>query len=374
MPTADNTTHVTKFQNLPKYVAYDENVDQYMEWDEKPQLDMQHMYFLHRYEQPLLHKTKPSCLIAIIELRIDLVSTLCTSTLLPNAAVPAITQLAPGQLLLQEIDHYDLYCESGRHDTLSGCKYCVIQVPCACRLQTPKFTYFPHYIACRAQSSDEDRDEPTILFPVNLMLLEQFFNSSVVADLAQEKYFFRKPNISIPHFNTFSSNYTAVIARLHQNQLKLADVANQAKDSSSIFQQISHEIYREMKETQWEMTASSLSVFNWQSFMLLITTVLSIVSFTGLIILWRRQGLLVLTPATLAMQQLGIGKALAASPSPRQIVLDYFKDLPSTTPEPHIWHNVLSSIEIDRRLDPENILAVIGAILIFIYMIYRIYH
>jgi hypothetical protein len=153
----------------------------------------------------------------------------------------------------------------------------------------------------------------------------------------------------------------------------LTEVAKQAKENSAVFQQISHKMYQELRDTQFELTASSLTIFSWQSFLILITTVLSVVSFFGMVLLWKKQKLLALTPTAIAMQQLRVGKTLAASTPKPRIILDYFKDASPKAVVAPSWKIELPHIEIDRKLDPETMLVIIVTIIFGLYMLRKIY-
>ena len=209
----------------------------------------------------------------------------------------------------------------------------------------------------------------TVLHIVNLPLISNFFNSSLLQELRIDQYFYIKPQIDLPKLDIFSSEYVKTVGDLHQNTLDLNHVATQAQNSSKIFTSLSHKMLADLNENELLIQAASLSPFNWQTGLLIITTLLASIAFVGLIMVYRKFKLLSIS--CLLLQKASMNR-VTASPS-KQLILDYFQHQPSTTtPEP-FFKLEIPEITVSKEIDAVNVIAIILCIIFVLYVCFRIY-
>ncbi|XP_041351896.1 uncharacterized protein LOC121370610 [Gigantopelta aegis] len=148
-----------------------------------------------------------------------------------------ITQPEPSQLikidessvLVYRIPLLSLKCPCTQ-SIIEGCTFCIIAIPSYCALSTEELVYPAPFGSCVNQST-----HVTLLHPVNLALLQHFFNASALSSIAGDTTFTKAISIDIPDFHIYSHNFSSMLAQDKQDHLSLKRMVQSAKQDRTIF-------------------------------------------------------------------------------------------------------------------------------------------
>jgi len=98
------------------------------------------------------------------------------------------------------------------------------------------------YIPPRFSHCHHHSNPVTIHHPVNLALLQQFFNATALSKITAHDTFEAPLNITLPDFKLFEHNFSTLIARDKQESLNLKKMAEAAKRNQEIFTSLAEPI------------------------------------------------------------------------------------------------------------------------------------
>lgn len=113
---------------------------------------------------------------------------------------------------------------------MKGCAFCVIQIPCRCSLSTESLYYAPRLIDCY-----QSADNFSVIHPVNLALLQEFFDESKLGHIFGNSFFPNPVNMSIPDFKFYNHSISQVLANDQKAHLSLRKIASAVKSDRKIF-------------------------------------------------------------------------------------------------------------------------------------------
>lgn len=120
-------------------------------------------------------------------------------------------------VLIYNIDTLQSDCKlSKRVD--KGCSFCIINVPCECAISTATLYLPPRLTACHKKSTSK-------LHPVNLALLQQFFNDTDLINFGSNSLFANPLSINVPQFQIYNHSMQTVIADDRKAHLSLEKMA-----------------------------------------------------------------------------------------------------------------------------------------------------
>ena len=205
-PTSD---HMTRLTGIPNLVAFNPVDETYFEFDQPPKFDAAHLYFLDRHENMLLHKKTPSCIMALINDKPELVKQLCQVAFKPFILQPKVTVVGRGRLLLRNITNYTLRCSTSSEPRVeNGCRNCEIVLPCQCTFESDYGNYVPRLVHC----TTDGPTEITKAHIMNMAVLQLFFFSST-AQWSDRFHFASSGGQCLP---TKSSGISFSIRRSHR--------------------------------------------------------------------------------------------------------------------------------------------------------------
>lgn len=97
---------------------------------------------------------------------------------------------------------------------MHGCSMCIIQLPCRCSITTKQWFHPPRSVKCQTESKVQ------IFHPVNLALLQQFFNDSKLLALQADTTFAPSLKVQIPGFEIYKHDFPKRLvedSKLHFN-------------------------------------------------------------------------------------------------------------------------------------------------------------
>jgi hypothetical protein len=221
--------------------------------------------------------------------------------------------------------------------------FCVIEhIPCECSIKADNMNIPPRLAHCR------NTDAITRVFPVNLVLLQYFFDADKFHFIEPNSTFTKPVLISTPKLHIFEHNFTNIMSQEKQSHINFKYLAKQAKDGAKIYPSLADSLL----ENAWLPTndESWFSYKHWISSLSLILSVL-----TGLCMCYMCYRIRTLTLTLAAITLTPISKAMSTtqvqrhfiwsivSPTPPTQVAQYFTDY---VYDPFVYISVLAIIMI----------------------------
>jgi hypothetical protein len=197
-----------------------------------------------------------------------------------------------------------------------------VEIPCSCALHSDYGNYAGKTMQC---ARDQDY-APTYSFPVNLPLLTAFFSEDEISSLSTSSVFKEPLPVILPNISIFHNKYSQNMASIRQDSLQLDHVANLTQQNAQVFRSQADQILYQLTNSNLQFESSALSIWSWQTLLLLATTALCLILTFGVYLLFGRYKALalVLTVANRVPQTL-------AAPTTRS-PLNYFRGTTTTLP------------------------------------------
>ncbi|XP_071088962.1 uncharacterized protein [Haliotis cracherodii] len=258
LPINGTSAHTTQLLDMPDYLALSQETQHYVNLDSSTLASCNgDENILHcPFHIALQSFTKPSCPLALFQNDKIAVKTLCDFRYITKPQPPQLIPVDASHVLVYRIPFLKLHCPNS-HRMIPGCTFCVIVAPCYCSLSTEEFFYPASFGSC-----DNTTKHITHLYPVNLALLQHFFDSSVLSTIAGDTHFKTNVNFTIPNFNIYSHEYSTILANDNKAHLSLKLIAESAKKDKTIFKTIAEPLIDGQIpiQTSWLDTSSVLAV------------------------------------------------------------------------------------------------------------------
>ena len=184
---------------------------------------------------------------------------------------------------------------------VSGCDFCIMKFPCMCSVTTSQFYLQPRLTACQNTANNI-----TKLHPLNLALLQQFFEPSVVKHINADTAFLRPVNISTPAFKIYKHKMNNILADDVKSHLSLKRMADKAKNNETIFKTLSEPLL----EGELSLNTSWPDI---NAILIFLTSTLTIGSVIAII--WMYFRIRKLSMTLLMLQQTQMADAMSTLPS-----------------------------------------------------------
>ena len=126
-----------------------------------------------------------------------------------------------------------LDCNKGQR-IIKGCAFCVMKIPCLCSVTSDNLYLPPRLGRCR-----NDSDTVTVLHPVNLALLQVFFDSDMHSSIFGDTAFQNFVNMEVPTFNIYNHSISKYLANDQKYHLSLKRMADTARKDKTVFSSLS---------------------------------------------------------------------------------------------------------------------------------------
>ena len=170
-----------------------------------------------------------------------------------------------------------------------------------CSVTTSQFFLQPRLTACQNETQNV-----TKLHPLNLALLQQFFDSLVIKHIYADTAFLRPINISTPVFKIYKHKMNNILADDIKTHLSLKRMADKAKNDETIFKTLSEPLL----EGELSLNTSWPDI---NAILIFISTTLTIGSV--LAITWMYFRLRKLSMILLLLQQMQLADTMSTLPS-----------------------------------------------------------
>lgn len=234
VPTNNSLTHVTKLLNLPEYLAITHDNEYYLPLSANDLTSCLHEQVITCNVNFALKRTNiPNCVIGLFNNDIDQVSKFCDFRFLPNTLKHDIIELTPTSVLVYQSKKITLDCND-KKTVIPSCHFCIVHLPCKCAIVSNEMFLSPRLVNCYNKTT-----ELSVLHPINLALLQQFFNASKFNNILGDTTFTEPVQFSIPNFKFYSHNISSVLAADAKMHLSLKKMASSAKKDALIFKTLS---------------------------------------------------------------------------------------------------------------------------------------
>ena len=251
VPINSTSTHATQLLNLPNNFIITANKQYYAgisNFDLSVCTGNQVRYCQSNIA--LSPVTSASCILALFGNDKSQVKALCDFRFLQAVLKPEIIELSPNSLLIYRTPLISLECLND-HKMATGCDFCLFKLPCRCSISTNNY-----YLAPRLASCHRDNDNVTTLHPVNLALLQHFFDDKFVDDIFADTTFNKPVNVTIPKIKIYQHEMSNIVAADTKAHLSLTKMAETAKKDAVIFQSLTEPLLggQIQLDTDWPST------------------------------------------------------------------------------------------------------------------------
>jgi hypothetical protein len=229
MPIDSDNKHASYIKEFPKFVAYSQTQEWFLEFDGMPHIAKDGLYLIQHNPTALKHRENPTCFSAIMELDRASIQRLCEFVIQPYAAKQRVSILHNNRLLLQFVEKYTLVCPN-ETKTHEGCQLCVLEIPCFCKFVAGRNQYFAKIAHCENHLPNEHR----VQYAVNVNFLQEFFNTSELIPDSQELLDYI-PRILLPNLTFEQDEITQSIGLLSTSLFNMSKLAQASLNDSAIF-------------------------------------------------------------------------------------------------------------------------------------------
>jgi hypothetical protein len=179
---------------------------------------------------PLLKTMKePDCEAVLFQNKKTEIHSKCNFRFFRNIVKPHILDLTTTQLLVYQTKNLTLQCKEGTK-VLKGCDFCIMTVPCQCSIISTNMRFNQQVNLCQKDTCDI-----SILYPVNLALLQQCFNESQLTEILANTSFNKPVQVKIPSFMIYEHKMSKLFAKDVKESLNLKKMAERTKKDQVIF-------------------------------------------------------------------------------------------------------------------------------------------
>ncbi|KAK3099326.1 hypothetical protein FSP39_002667 [Pinctada imbricata] len=240
VPLKENSSsamHATQLLSLPDYFAITKHHDHFVPIAATDLVNCVHdTEILCDMNLPLTPITIPDCTMALFSNNRDQIKKYCDFRYVPNLVKSNIIELSPTSVLVYNIKNLVLNCPS-EQKVIPGCHFCVIHVPCRCSLSSDTLFFSPRLVNCYNSSSTMTR-----VHPVNLALLQEFFDESKLNSIFGDTTFPTPINLTIPEFQMFNHSFSNIVANDQKMHLSLKRIAKATREDQKVFKSLAEPI------------------------------------------------------------------------------------------------------------------------------------
>ena len=231
VPINSSTAHATQILDMPDIFAISHD-GQYYTTMSNAQWENCHGK-IDKYcpmDIAIYPRTRVTCALTIFLQQKELIPDFCNFRFVKNAVKSSIFQLTTNQIVISNTSHLTVNCPSSEKN-ITGCNYCVMTVPCGCTIQTESF-YLPAMIHTCQNSSKTY----TKLHPVNLALLQYFYEPKTHASILGNSLFDNTFDPQLPHIKISNKSYNKFVATDRNEHLNLKTIAEGIKKNEEIYE------------------------------------------------------------------------------------------------------------------------------------------
>ena len=234
VPVNHSSDHGTQLLDLPKYMAINSARKHYLLLSETDFYSCKgHIHKFCPTQLSMIPVSTPSCTSALFLKNKASILETCNFRFRFKAMTSSLMLTSPGKALATNISDIRLKCEKNSK-LLKGCQFCIIKVPCGCKIYGENIYLPPLFHSCMHPS-----DNITKIFPVNLAILQHFFHPDKHELINPDTLFKNEITIKIPNFQIFDHKFSKLLASDQQSHLSLKRMAEATKSEQKIYKSLS---------------------------------------------------------------------------------------------------------------------------------------
>ena len=238
VPVNSTSPHVTQLLNQPNYLIISRDRSQYTTLTSSEYSSCIGTSFRHCSQRAVIKSslTNPSCILSVFKNDVASIRSLCDFRVLQSTLQPHVLELSDNKLLVYRLPTLSLHCSEGSRQ-LEGCSnFCIVTLPCNCAIDTDQLHFSGHITNCPTSKNH------TKLHPINMAMIQEFFNQSYIKNLAGDSFFNTTMSISVPAFEIYEHDFSQSIADDKKTDLSLKKIATAAKKDQKIFTSLAHSV------------------------------------------------------------------------------------------------------------------------------------
>ena len=324
VPINSSSQHATQLMDIPDYFLLTEDNQHYATVSASQIYHCRGITPLFcPFNIALQASAAPSCLSSIFFNQKEDIRNLCDFRLLLNSLSSSIYELSPSHILVYRTNMIALDCLVDIK-ILKGCAFCVMRIPCRCAVSSDNL-----YLPPRLGKCNNNTDEITILHPVNLALLQQFFDQDSHSTIFGDTIFQDFIKIQIPNFNIFNHSFSQYLANDKTQHLSLKRIAKAVKHDGKVFQTLAESMI------DGQVT---FAVDNWSDTSGILAVIATSLAFIGFVFsIWSCYKIRTVLLPVLLLHNAKSTAALTPSPSPIFIYKQSPESVSSSTINEHIY-------------------------------------
>ena len=235
VPLNETSNHATKLLDLQMFFAITSDLQYYMTLENSDLTQcLQSRLLTCPESKELVPATQSSCILALFNNDKILVKQMCNFRVILHHLSPKVVRLSQAEILVYNTEVLEFDCASGRKME-KGCAFCTLKVPCKCSVATAQTYLPPRLAACHTISNDTI----TKVHPVNLALLQNFFNDSALQQITGNSLFQNPLKVNVPNFRIYNHTMSSIMADDKKSHLNLKKIAEVTRKDSVVFQSLS---------------------------------------------------------------------------------------------------------------------------------------
>ena len=234
VPVNSSSDHATQLLDLPTLFAISNDLQYYVTLNMADYSKCEsNRITLCKLRKTLTPMISPSCISALFKGDKPQIKKQCNFRFLLNSLSDlesGILQLSHTSVLVYNTPAMEFDCK--RSKTMKkGCNFCIIEIPCGCAITTTKLYLPPRLSSCHKNTT-------STLHPVNLAVLQQFFNDTDLQNIESNSLFENPLSVNVPQFQIYKHSIQNIIADDRKSHLSLEKMAKSAKNDAMIFQSL----------------------------------------------------------------------------------------------------------------------------------------
>ena len=301
VPINETSEHATHLLNLPKFLVISHDSEYYATLSQEDLSSCTGGSSTYcTLNQALTPATTPSCEYGLFANNKVTVNSHCDFRFVHNQISQKVIELNPNTILLYRTPVLSLECGSGQK-MVSGCDFCIMKFPCMCSVTTTQFYLQPRLTGCQNETRNI-----TKLHPLNLALLQQFFDPAVIKHIYADTAFLRPVNISTPAFKIYKHKMSNILADDMKGHLSLKRMADKAKNDETIFKTLSEPLL------EGELSLNT----SWPDINAILIFISSTLTISSVVVMvWMYFKIQKLSMTVLMLQQMQMADAMSTLPS-----------------------------------------------------------
>ena len=231
VPINETSNHATHLVDLPEILAVTNDLTYYtiLNTQDLNQCTKGKMVTC-KFTKVLKPFTYNSCELALFKNDKTLIKSLCNFRVTLDHVKPQMVEISDRAILVYKTKLLEYDCENWRR-TAPGCDFCILTRQCKCSISTPYMYLPPRLSMCHENTSSK-------VHPINLALLQQFFNDSTLQSVEANTLFTNPLRVETPAFNIYNHSMNNIIADDRKAHLSLQKMAKAASEEAVVFQSL----------------------------------------------------------------------------------------------------------------------------------------